>query len=163
MRGRPRIEIRLTVTNKIVELIGWMALLMIWILTITSYSNLPDIIPTHYNRAGHVDGFGNKVNIMILPILATLFFIGLTILNRFPHIFNYPTKINKDNAIRQYTNMTRMNRYLKLVFVIIFGLLDYKTIQSADGLSVWFLPLTTGSIFILIAYFIIKSYNTKQR
>jgi len=151
----------LTATDKVIELIGWFALLAIWFLTITSYSNLPDTIPIHFNGAGQIDGFGKKVNILILPLIATVFFVGLTLLNKFPHIFNYPTKINKDNALRQYTNMTRMNRYLKLVFVVIFGLLALKTIKSTGGLGVWFFPLTMGLIFLPMTYFIIKSFRTK--
>ena len=162
MERRPRIKIEMTLTDRVIELIGWLALLTIWALTISSYSNLPDTIPTHYNGAGQIDGFGKKVNILILPLIATAFFVGLTILNKFPHIFNYPTKINKDNALRQYTNITKMNRYLKLVFVIIFGLLAYKTIQNTDGLGSWFLPLTIGLFFIPLTYFVVKAFRTKQ-
>lgn len=76
----------MTTTDKIVEIIGWLALLTVWALTITSYSDLPDIIPTHYNGAGEIDGFESKVNILILPLIATFFFVGITILNKFPHI-----------------------------------------------------------------------------
>jgi len=162
MERRPRIKIEMTITDKAIELIGRLALLTIWVLTISSYSNLPDTIPTHYNGAGQIDGFGRKVNILALPLIATAFFVGLTILNKFPHIFNYPSKINKDNALRQYTNMTRMTRYLKLVFVVIFGLLAFKTIKSTNGLGVWFLPFTIGLFFIPLTYFVVKAFRPKQ-
>ncbi|MEZ7873800.1 MAG: DUF1648 domain-containing protein [Bacteroidales bacterium] len=162
MERRPRIKIEMTTADKIVEIIGWLALLTVWALTITSYSDLPDIIPTHYNGAGEIDGFGSKVNILILPLIATFFFVGITILNKFPHIFNYPRKINKDNALRQYTYMTKMNRYLKLVFVIVFGLLAYKTIQNTGGLGSWFLPLTMGLFIIPMTYFVVKSFMIKS-
>ncbi len=158
---RPRIKIELTATDKAVELIGWFALLAIWVLTITSYSNLPNTIPTHYNFAGKADGFGGKINILILPLVATFLFVVMTIANRFPHVFNYPTKITAENAFRQYTNVTIMNRYLKLILVIIFGLVEYKTIKNTNGLDVWFLPLTMGLVFIPLTYFIIKSFRTK--
>jgi uncharacterized membrane protein len=166
MEERLGIKLELTTTDKTVEVIGWIALLIIWVLTITSYSNLPDTIPTHYNGAGQVDGFGGKGNILTLPLLATVLFIGLTILNKFPHIFNYPTNITEENAFRQYTNATRMIRYLKCIIVVVFGLIAFKTIRSAsgqsDGLGVWFLPLAIGLIFISLAYFVIKSFKTKQ-
>jgi uncharacterized membrane protein len=158
---RPRIKIELTATDKAVELFGWFALLAIWVLTITSYSNLPDTIPTHYNFGGKADGFGGKINILILPLIASFLFVVVTIANRFPHIFNYPTKITEENAFRQYTNMTKMNRYAKLILVLIFGLVEYKTVKSINGLGVWFLPLTMSLIFIPLTYFIIKSFRTK--
>lgn len=158
---RPRIKIELTATDKAIELIGWLALLAIWILTITSYSNLPDTIPTHYNSVGKADGFGGKINILISPLVATLLLVGITIANKFPHIFNYPTKITAENAFRQYTNVTIMNRYVKLILVVIFGLVEYKTIKSTNGPGVWFLPLTMVLVFIPLTYFIIKSFKTK--
>jgi uncharacterized membrane protein len=166
MEERPKIKLELTTADKIFESIGWFLIIAIWGLTITNYSNLPDTIPTHYNGAGQADGFGGKATILTLPLIATILFIGLTILNKFPHVFNYPTNITQDNAFRQYTNATRLIRYLKLIIVFIFGLIAFKTIQNAngkaDGLGVWFLPMTMGLIFIPLIYFVIKSFKTKQ-
>jgi len=166
MEARPKIKLELTTADKTIEIIGWLLIIAVWGLTITNYSNLPDSIPTHYNGAGQADGFGGKATILTLPLIATILFIGMTILNKFPHVFNYPTNITQDNAFRQYTNATRLIRYLKLIVVFIFGLIAFKTIQNAngeaDGLGIWFLPLTMGLIFIPLTYFVIKSFKTKQ-
>ncbi len=163
--ARPKIRIELTTADKMVEILGWFALLSIWIFTIASYSSLPDTIPIHYNGAGKADGFGNKINILILPFIATILFVGMTIANKFPHFFNYPTKITEENALRQYTNATRMMRFLKLILVVLFSLIAFKTIQgtrgNSAGLGIWFLPLTMGLIFIPLTYFIIKSFRSK--
>lgn len=166
MEERPKIKLELTTIDKLFELVGGFSILSFWILIITNYTDLPDTIPIHYNGAGQADGFGGKITILTLPLITTVLFIGMTILNKFPYIFNYPTTINKENALRQYTNATRIIRYLKLVFVLIFGLIAFKTIQNAngqaDGLGVWFLPLTLGLIFIPLTYYIVKSFKTKQ-
>lgn len=130
-------------------------------MTVINYQSLPDIIPTHYNEVGVADGFGDKWMILTLPFVATVLFFGLTILNNFPHIFNYPNDINEDNALRQYTNATRLIRYLKVIVVVIFGLISYQTIRHSngftEGLGIWFLPLTLILIFVPIFYFLIKS------
>jgi len=90
----------------------------------------------------------------------------MTVLNKFPHVFNYPTEVTSENALKQYTNATRMIRYLKAIIVFIFGLIDYKTIQHAlgqtVGLGIWFLPLTLGLIFIPLGYFVYKSMKAKE-
>ncbi|MBC8004701.1 MAG: DUF1648 domain-containing protein [Verrucomicrobia bacterium] len=161
MKGRSRIKIELTITDKVIELIGWLSLLAIWVLAITSYSNLPDTIPIHYDGTGQIDRFGNKINILTLPLIATILFVGITIANRFPHIFNYPIKITEENTFRQYSNITRMNRYLKLIFVIIFGFIAYNTIESTNSLGFWFLPLTMGLLFTSLIYFVLKTVRTK--
>jgi uncharacterized membrane protein len=160
MEKRPKMKLALKTVDKIFEIVGWGFIIMIWVLTITSYSNLPETIPTHYNGAGQADGFGGKATILTLPLIATILFIGLTVLNKFPQVFNYPTEITQDNAFRQYIYATRLIRYLKLIIVFILGLIEFKTIQNAngeaDGLGVWFLPLTMGVIFIPMIYFILN-------
>ena len=158
---RPKITPIPTSTDKLVEALGWLILLALWGWTITHYSSLPETIPTHFNAAGEADGFGSKVSIFALPVIATLLFIGLTVLNRYPQSFNYPTTITQDNAFRQYTLATRMLRYLKLVLVIVFGGIEFMTIQNATGkaagLGAWFLPLTLVLVFFPLIYFLIKS------
>ena len=165
MKERPKLKLEHTQADKIVEIIGWLLIFAVWSLTIIKYQSLPDIIPTHYNGAGVADGFGDKWMILTLPLVATVLFIGLTILNKFPHNFNYPTEINEDNALRQYTNATRLIRYLKVIIVVIFGLIAFETIRHAngqtEGLGIWFLPMTMGLIFIPLIYFLIKSTKTK--
>jgi len=165
MNKRPQIKLQLNQTDKILEIVGWVSVVGIWALTLTNYSILPEIIPIHFNGAGKADGFGNKTHIFVLPIISTLLFIGLTTLNKHPHMFNYPSQITKENAVHQYTNATRMMRVLKLVIVVLFGLIVFRKIQivngHADGLGTWFLPLTMGMIFIPMLYFLIKSLKKK--
>jgi uncharacterized membrane protein len=166
MDKNPKIELQLNQTDKILEIIGWIAVFGIWVLTVANYLELPEIIPTHYNEAGEADGFGNKSNILALPIISTLLFIGLTILNKRPHVFNYPSEITKENALFQYTNATRMIRFLKIIVMIIFGWIVFKTIQNVnrneDGLGTWFLPLTMAIIFIPIIYFMMNTSKKKK-
>ncbi|MEI6090122.1 MAG: DUF1648 domain-containing protein [bacterium] len=161
MGTRPRIKLELTNYDRLFETLGWSILLTLWIFTVTNYYNLPETIPTHFNGAGHIDSFGSKFTIFLLPIIGTILFIGMTLLNNFPHIFNYPTNITADNALEQYTNATKLIRYLKLILVVIFTIITYMIIRTtkglSDGLGVWFLPLTLGLIFIPVIYYTIKS------
>ncbi len=167
MDERPKLKIQLTTSDKVLEMIGWTSMLAIWVLIITSYSTFPAIIPTHYNGAGIADGFGGKGSILALPIIATILFIGMTILSKFPHTFNYPTDVTANNALKLYTNATKMIRILKLVIVVIFALIILQTIRNVkgevNGLGVWFLPLTLALIFIPIIYFMIKSVRMKNK
>lgn len=166
MEGRPKIKLELTTVDRMGELAGWLAVFAFWGLTIKNYTTLPDIIPTHYNAAGEADGFGGKATLLFLPSIATIIFVGMTVLNRYPHIFNYPVNITADNAIRHYTNATSMIRYLKLILVVIFGMIAFKTIQHANGqavgLGIWFLPLTLVLTFIPLIFFMAKSLKAKQ-
>ena len=162
IRNRPRIKIWLTIFDIVIEIVGIVAVLALWILMAATYSKLPDVIPTHYNAQGQADGFGGKSSILMLPVIATILYAGMTVLSRFPHIFNYPVKITESNASFQYRNMTRMIRCLKLGLVLVFGCIVFQTIRNAtgttEGLGIWFLPFILAIIVIPVIYFTVKSF-----
>lgn len=133
MKTRPKITLELSSLDQALEIAGWFALATLWWLALMSYFKLPDTIPTHYNLAGEADSFGSKNTIFTLPILGAVVFVGMTVFNRYPHIFNYPTEITAENAPNQYTNATRMIRYLKLAVVLLFAFLVFKTSSVATG------------------------------
>ena len=166
MKNRPRIKLNLTFTDKLIEVSGWILLLGIWAFTLLSYSNLPETIAIHYNAVGEVNRFGEKSHLLILPIIGTILFVGMTILNKYPHIFNYPTIITEDNALDQYVNATQMIRILKLIIVFVFGLIIYSTISNGDcnseGIGIWFLPLTITLFTLPTIYYLIRSMNIKS-
>ena len=55
---------------------------------------------------------------------------------------------------------------LKIIVMIIFGWIVFKTIQNVngntDGLGTWFLPLTMAMIFIPIIYFMMNTSKKKK-
>jgi uncharacterized membrane protein len=165
MHPRPKIEIKLSHTDQMLEIAGWIALGLLWIITVVLYMQLPDTIPTHFNAAGEADDHGDKMTMMFLPVIATLSMIGMTVLNKYPHHFNFPTAITEENVVAQYTNATRMIRFLKLTTVLVMGLvvgLIYSTSKGASSQATfWFLPLVLGLILIPLGYFTYKAFKTK--
>ncbi|MEP7233817.1 MAG: DUF1648 domain-containing protein [Ignavibacteriota bacterium] len=162
---RPRMTPNLTSVDKAIESLGWALLLMLWVFTLLTYSSLPETIPTHFNIAGKADNYGGKITIIIMPIIGTVIFIGLSILNKFPHIFNYPRNITEENALRQYTIATRLIRYLKSGIAFISLLLVYLTsraaLESQIGIGWWGLPLVLCVIFIPVIVYSVKSFKAK--
>lgn len=162
---RPRIKPELNTADKIVEISGWLVLAITWIFVLTHYSGLPPTIAIHYNAAGIADGYGAKIHALILPAIASVILVSMTLLNKVPHIFNYLVTITEENAHRQYTNATRMVRYLKLVLVLIFDILAFQIIWHSegkiDGLGTWFTPFVLTLIFVPLIWFIVLSFRDK--
>ena len=161
MEVRPKLKIELNSIDILAEIIGWVVLVSIWVIAISNFQNLPDQVPIHFNAYGQVDSYGSKSTIFLLPIIGTILFIGLTILNNFPHIFNFPGKIHLDNAQSQYKNATRLIRFLKLFIVFILLVIVFKTLettnQKSEGLGIWFLPLFVGVTISLLTIFVVKA------
>lgn len=167
MVSRPVIKLKLTTTDKIIEWLGWFLLAVLWVMVIWNFSALPETIPIHWNFKGEVDNYGGKHSILIMPVVGSIVFAGMTVLNNYPHIFNYPVKINESNATRQYTNATRMIRVMKTIVVFIFLFIIFKVIQSVNkdnkSLQAWVLPFVIGIIIIPVAIFIFNSFRTTNK
>ena len=160
---RPKIKLKPSKIDTSFEWFGWALLVSFWVFTLYHYQSLPQIIPTHFKADGVADGFGEKWNIITLPLIASIVFIALTILNQFPHIFNYLTEITPENALHQYTNATKLLRYLKTIVVIVFFLIAFQTIKNTlnhtNTIEIWFLPLVMILIFIPLFSFGVQSFK----
>ncbi|WP_333865978.1 DUF1648 domain-containing protein [Sphingobacterium sp.] len=161
MNGRPRIKLKLTVGDRILEILGWFSLFLLWYVITVNYNKLPEIVPVHYNVKGNADKFGARSTILLLPGIATILYLVMTAINRFPHLFNYPVKITQENALQQYTAASRLIRYLKFIVVVIFAIIAFRSIPNtsatSEGLGIWFLPFVLLSVFVPVIYFILKS------
>ncbi len=166
MESRPDIQPGFTGIDRLLETVAWLCIVALWLVVILFYESLPEVIPTHFNAAGEVDDTGDKIVLLLMPVIGTLLFLGLTILSRYPRIFNFPVEINAENAFRQYTNAVRMLRYLKGMVALIFLWITAAVIlkaggQTSGGIGAWSLPLMLALILIPILYFVIKAIRQR--
>jgi uncharacterized membrane protein len=160
---RPKLKPTLSQSDKIIEALGWLALFTLWSLVLFSYSKLPETIAIHFDAYGNPDNYGGKITIFSLPIIASVLFLGLSYLNRFPHIFNYMTEINDNNALQQYSIAGRLVRMLKLCIVLIFTLIAFSTMNVTDKTGNWSMPLLVlGLTLFPVLYYLIQS-NKKNK
>ena len=161
MYTKPIIHQQLTSLDKALEWSGHTLLLVMWCLTIYVYLNMPAIIPTHFNGAGMPDDHGGKISLFSLPVIASILYLGLTLLNGYPHLFNYAVHITEENAAIHYKMATRMLRYIKLAIIIIFSLIVLFTYFTSagitQGLGGLFLPFVFGLLFIPVIVMIRQS------
>lgn len=165
METRPKITIEISATDRLIEISGWITLAILWILILYQYKILPATIPVHFNTTGEADNYGDKSTIFLLPIIGSVLFIGITILNLYPQVFNYPVKITADNAARQYTLTTRLLRILKIAIALIFLMITWMTTYAAKheakNTFVWFLPVMLVIIFVPLGIYIVRSFKSK--
>ena len=120
---RPNITVERTELGRLLDWLSLAGVVLFVLYIIYQFGKLPDEVPTHFNHAGEADAWSGKGTLFILPAIAVGLYIMLTLLNRSPHIFNYPVKITEQNAPMQY----RLGQDLvsMLNFVIIYGFLLY--------------------------------------
>ncbi|RZS94838.1 DUF1648 domain-containing protein [Cecembia calidifontis] len=163
MAERPIIKLERSALDKIMEGLGFLALVLLLVLPIYYYPELPDRIPRHYDASGQITAFGGKGMIWVMPILGLITYAGLFFLNKIPHLFNYPSTITPENAERQYRMATRLIRTLNVIIVVTFLYTTYATIQNAignqEGLGKEFMPVFLIALFGTIAVYLIKAFT----
>ena len=149
-----------TTFSKITNLISLLSVVGIVLYVIITWKNIPDMIPGHYNIAGEIDKYSSKNSIWILIVVQILLFTMMSVLERFPNIWNTGVKITEENRERVYTNLRNMQTYLKMMIMIYFS---YMTFQSIGGGN-----LHSMSIFIFLvlvfggmAIFLVKIFKNR--
>lgn len=162
---RPKLKLKISRLELILNVLGMTAFIGSLIYLLIVWPSLPGEVPAHYNGVGEVDRWGSKWEIIIMPMIGLMMWIGLTILERYPHVYNY-TNITEENVRAQYLNGRMMINVLKNVMIGIFAYLNWKDIQIAlgyqDTLGVWFLPIFLLLIFGPMVYFIVKSFRLSK-
>ncbi len=165
---RPKIVPPASKTDKIIEAIALIGVLLSIIIVIYSAITLPDIIPTHYKISGGVDTYGSKWVIAIFPIPIIFLYLLITFVNRYPYTFNYPTIVTQENALRLYSIARTTMRCLKAIFIWMILTLEWffglflPTNSGLYGLS-W-ISYLIGLLFItVLAILIVYSAITLIR
>lgn len=164
---RPKIKLTLAPIDEWLESLCFIGCVWIWIYCIKAYRILPETIPTHFNFKGEADGYGSPASLFTLPSIATAIYILISVLNRYPHIFNYMVTITIENAERQYRLATRMLRVVKLLVIVLFGIICIMVINAtnAPGLSRLLgasLPIVLTLLTIYTIIFIERIRKTKR-
>ena len=158
-----KIKLNLSSLDNNLELISKIFLIVMWILTLYIFLKSPQTIPTHFNALGQADNYGSKETVVILPILGTIIYFGLTQLNKYPQLL---IKNFRNNTEKQYAFATRTMRFLKVAILLIFSLVTLFTyltsIGITNGLGFWFFPFTVGLLLVPTVIAISKSFNKKN-
>ncbi|MCL2677921.1 MAG: DUF1648 domain-containing protein [Clostridiales bacterium] len=128
-----KLELPLMPLELVFQALAVMGLVFLAVIFIALYKDLPEIIPTHFNIAGEPDAWGSKSSLIFLAALPVFMFALITVLERFPKIWNMPVQVTKENAVRQYTLARAVLTLIKAEIVWLFTFIFYFTCQVALG------------------------------
>ena len=164
--NQPVLHLPKTRVEKIMDIVSLLLIVINLAYLISVWNTLPEQVPIHFNGKGEVDGWGGRVVIWLLPTISLFLWFGLTIMERVPHLFNYPIEITEKNAVFQYKNARMMSLFLKVEIILILLYTSWESVHVAmgyeGGLGRAELPilliLTLGSI----AFFVIRSVRNAK-
>lgn len=149
-------EIKHNKLDTIAEVFCMILLIVTTLYTIYMYIQLPEKIPIHYNAAGVIDRYGNKLEIFILLIVTWVMYIGLSLVTRVPQFWNTGVSVTAENKDRVYRILKNMLKIIKMEVIVIFCYLIYNTTTLYD-LPKWFVPVFLVLLFstMLISFIVL--------
>lgn len=109
------------------------------------YSSLPDVVPTHWNIRGEVDGWGPKGTMFFLSALPLGIYLLMTIL---PAI---------DPKRRNYDQFKRSYLMVKIILGLLFSAIVAVTLSSSLGVGFNFgrmIPAIFGVFFVVLGNYL---------
>lgn len=165
MEKRPVLQLPRSNVETVLDMISLLVIVGMIALVAYEWHDMAERIPIHFNGKGEIDGWGNKISLILLPIIAAIVYSGLTLLSKVPHVYNYPSQITTENARGQYQNARLFINCLKTVIILIFGYLEWAVIQSAKkgiaDLNLWILGFLLLMLIGTIIFFIVRSFQLK--
>ncbi|OAA92601.1 DUF1648 domain-containing protein [Clostridium coskatii] len=124
------------------------------------WKTIPAEIPGHHNAAGTIDKVTDKNSLIVLLLVGWIIFIGLSIVEKFPQIWNTGIQVTDQNKEKVYRILKNMIGTVKLLIASVFS---YLTLQSTTGknLSPLFLPVFLILLFGSIVFFIFQLVKEK--
>ena len=163
---RPRIIPPWTAADQVIRVIGGIGLIALAALTAIALQAGPEMVPLHFDFAGAPDRWGSPLELLGLPIVGLVLWIMLTVLTRYPHVYNYPTVITPENAERQYAIARRLLLVMRALITWSFAFLLYSTVRVSRGeisdLSPWFLIALLTGIGVSMVWYLIAAAGAER-
>lgn len=162
---RPKIKLPKTKSEWVFDIIGYTTYIASIVFLIVIWGRLPDKVPAHYNLAGEIDRWGSKWELLILPIIGGLTLIFMQILENYPEIHNYPSRLNEENAAQFYLISRKMLNQLKNVCLLTFSALLFESVLIAlkwwERSGIWFLPVIVIAAMLPLIVGVIRQRKIK--
>lgn len=163
---RPRLEISRTYPDYIAEILSLTGVFAGLLLLAFVWTGLPGEVPRHFGFSGEPTAWSGRWSVVFPIALAIGLYGGLTLLARYPHIFNYPIAITPENAAIQYRLARSMITWLKTVSIWMFVMIVWSQVRVATGEASGISPfLIFGfliGIHVVLAIFLVQAFRYRD-
>jgi Protein of unknown function (DUF1648). len=154
-------KLKITKLQVVIEIITFLFLIAMFVYLRQSWSGVPDRVPGHYDAAGQINRWGNKSELLTVPIISAILYILLTAVTFFPAIWNVPATVTEENRTIVYEYIRNMMCVMKLEMVLGFTYISYKSIKL-QALSSYFFFVFLVVIFGTMAYYLRKTLKVAK-
>ena len=146
----------MTETLSLVLVIGTVVYLIVM------WRSIPDTIPAHYNAAGEVNRWGDKSELIFLPIIGGMLYFLITLVQQYPQAWNTGVAVTEQNRERVYRILGNLIGTTKLMMLLVFSSL---TVLSSLGLAlpIWYMAVFLVLLFGAISFYLVQLSKERQK
>ena len=155
-----KIKVNRTLEGNIFEFVFLVLLIAVWVFIIIALQKAPDVVPTHFDGAGHATSYDSKYSILFVTIFTSIGGIIMLGSAYFPHTINIPVKVQTP---RQYQLAIRMMRVLSLTLLALTAVIAYTSLVAGAHGEPSAMPIlaTVVVMFAVIIVFCVLIFKAK--
>ena len=150
-----KIEIRKNVLDVIETVVSLLCIVGAVVYLFLAWGSIPDRVPGHYNALGEVDHWSGKNRLIVLPIISWLIFGFITLVERYPQIWNTGITVTEQNRERVYRLLKNLIALVKMYVLLMFASLTVLS-SLALNLPMWYILAFLVALFGTIAVCIVQ-------
>ncbi|SMC54671.1 DUF1648 domain-containing protein [Chryseobacterium sp. YR221] len=142
--------------SSILLIVNTLLVIAIWVFTGIKYAALPEMVPTHFDFQGNVDGESGKTAIWALPCIATFISVLFVGLSRYPNstLLNVPKSFRNKETLELYMFSLQFPVMLLFLDIIIESVRVAEGKQTELSNVIFFI---LGLLFTVIGVGLVKS------
>lgn len=158
--GEPR-----TRAQWVFEGLSLLLVIFMFAMVAVHWSQFPDRVPAHFGMSGKPNGWHGKRFLLILPSIAAVTWIVITVAQRYPRLINIPFTIDRDSPEVQRILRSMMIAE-KTTMALLFAWLMRGMVRTAlgrvEGLGQGLLPLALVLIFAPLIVYSVKLLRLRK-
>lgn len=147
-----------TKLGKTMQILSVLCLTASTLFLATGWNQIPEKVPGHYNFAGEADSMTGKGALILIPVLNWLMYLGISVLEHYPQVWNTGIKVTAQNRERVYRILYHMIVSLKLSVVLIFS---FMTVWHENYMPSWFFTAVMLLTFGPMIFFLIQLWRAR--
>ncbi len=144
----------------LIEIFAIIALVWLWTMTYQFQHIGASLVPEDYDFFKTPNEYWASQMTYSVPVIATIFYIGLTFFNKKSEFDYYPVETNSEHVPKLTAINQRLWRWLKVNLIILFIIVEYFSFHTGSnagtGIPTWFVIVIPLLLFGPIVYFFIE-------
>ena len=101
------------------------------------------MVPDHFDFAGNANSYGNRISLIMEPLISIMIIVVMDVVSCFPNLWNYPVKVTEDNKEFLYNVTLVMVSVIKIIVTVLLMYIGLCSIYS-------FLPVVLTYVFVIL-------------